>query len=404
MKKLLAIISMSILSTLLCLTMAYATEPVANAPMDSPENVATAFLSDATQNMYLYTENNLDVHTISSMPVSAEGWAKSRVYSIAGKTLALSDFLENMALVNDKVSYYKYIRSSQNLLVNDFTQTYTVDDIQVFGDMATVSITELLTWQYADYDLPSAARIHYNVTLINDGTCWRVAEVIAPEELFDQQYILGDGLFNLSAEITAFDEATLAEQEYLEQVQTQGLLSDNRQTRAARSGYDIDAAVAYARKWAMGRNSPPFLEFDSDCMNFASQCIYVGLGGASSSHDTNYMDKSGNNKWYWNDYGAWVSCGDFRDYIKSPDAGLVADYTQTTGDLPFWYPGEWTGSVAHVEGSGGPLSHAIFITDSASPARKDMYFCAHSTDRLNERVSAYYNTCDMFFVSPQYLE
>ena len=44
------------------------------------------------------------------------------------------------------------------------------------------------------------------------------------------------------------------------------------------SDYDRAAAVAYARKWALGRN-PDFYNFNAlggDCTNFASQCIYAG--------------------------------------------------------------------------------------------------------------------------------
>lgn len=42
--------------------------------------------------------------------------------------------------------------------------------------------------------------------------------------------------------------------------------------------YNRTAAVAYARKWALGRN-PAYYNFENDggdCTNFASQCIYVG--------------------------------------------------------------------------------------------------------------------------------
>lgn len=44
--------------------------------------------------------------------------------------------------------------------------------------------------------------------------------------------------------------------------------------------YDREKAVAYARKWAFGRN-PAFYDFSNiggDCTNFASQCIYAGAG------------------------------------------------------------------------------------------------------------------------------
>lgn len=42
--------------------------------------------------------------------------------------------------------------------------------------------------------------------------------------------------------------------------------------------YDRNAAVAYARKWALSRN-PAYYNFDpvgGDCTNFASQSIYAG--------------------------------------------------------------------------------------------------------------------------------
>ena len=42
--------------------------------------------------------------------------------------------------------------------------------------------------------------------------------------------------------------------------------------------YDRDAAVAYARVWAMLRN-PVYYDFErigGDCTNFASQCLYAG--------------------------------------------------------------------------------------------------------------------------------
>ena len=44
--------------------------------------------------------------------------------------------------------------------------------------------------------------------------------------------------------------------------------------------YNREKAVAYAHRWAFGRN-PRFYDFDGiggDCTNFASQCIYAGSG------------------------------------------------------------------------------------------------------------------------------
>ncbi|MBM6869235.1 amidase domain-containing protein [Pseudoflavonifractor phocaeensis] len=44
--------------------------------------------------------------------------------------------------------------------------------------------------------------------------------------------------------------------------------------------YDREAAVAYAHRWAYGRN-PQFYDYEDlggDCTNFASQCLYAGAG------------------------------------------------------------------------------------------------------------------------------
>lgn len=44
--------------------------------------------------------------------------------------------------------------------------------------------------------------------------------------------------------------------------------------------YDREAAVDYARRWALGRN-PRYYDFQTiggDCTNFASQCLFAGAG------------------------------------------------------------------------------------------------------------------------------
>lgn len=57
--------------------------------------------------------------------------------------------------------------------------------------------------------------------------------------------------------------------------------------------YDREKAVAYAHKWAFGRN-PRYYNFTGlggDCANFASQCLYEGIGVM------NYKPLYG---WYYN--------------------------------------------------------------------------------------------------------
>lgn len=54
--------------------------------------------------------------------------------------------------------------------------------------------------------------------------------------------------------------------------------------------YDREAAVAYARKWALDRN-PDYYDFENvggDCTNFASQCIYAGARVMNFTPDTGW--------------------------------------------------------------------------------------------------------------------
>ena len=58
--------------------------------------------------------------------------------------------------------------------------------------------------------------------------------------------------------------------------------------------YDRRAAVAYAQRWAYARN-PKYYNFDmlgGDCTNFASQCLYAGVGVMNFTVDIGWFYRS----------------------------------------------------------------------------------------------------------------
>ena len=62
--------------------------------------------------------------------------------------------------------------------------------------------------------------------------------------------------------------------------------------------YNREAAVAYARKWAYGRN-PAYYDFSrigGDCTNFASQCIFAGAGIMNFTPVTGWFYRSANDR------------------------------------------------------------------------------------------------------------
>jgi hypothetical protein len=104
-----------------------------------------------------------------------------------------------------------------------------------------------------------------------------------------------------------------------------------RQTRA----YNREAAVAYAHKWAFGRN-PAYYDFEQlggDCTNYASQSILAGVGVMNETPDTG---------WYYYDVNnrapAWTSVAFLYQFLttnkgRGPFGREVEAQEAEAGDL-----------------------------------------------------------------------
>ena len=140
--------------------------------------------------------------------------------------------------------------------------------------------------------------------------------------------------------------------------------------------YDRAASVAYAERWALGRN-PSYYDFDAlggDCTNFVSQCVYAGCGVM------NYTPGTG---WYYVDLSrrapAWTSVRYFYQFLLSnrgagPYARQVARAELRPGD------------VVQLGDGTGHFYHSLLVL-SASPAA--VYVAAHTYDALWRPLDSY---------------
>ena len=139
--------------------------------------------------------------------------------------------------------------------------------------------------------------------------------------------------------------------------------------------YDREAAVAYARKWALGRN-PAYYDFEDiggDCTNFASQCIYAGAG------QMNFTPVTG---WFYNSVSdrsaAWTGVEYLYRFLttnrsEGPYAHTVPRHLAMPGDIV--QLGTATGDFYH-----SPVIVAV------SPV---ILVCAHTYDALDRPLSSY---------------
>ncbi len=149
--------------------------------------------------------------------------------------------------------------------------------------------------------------------------------------------------------------------------------------------YDRQAAVAYARRWALGRN-PAYYDFENlggDCTNFASQCLYAGAAVM------NYTPTMG---WYYRSVGdrapAWSGVEYLYNFlINNRSVGPYARVVEQQEVQP--------GDLVQLGRANGDFYHSPVIT-SVSPT---ILVAAHSYDALDRPLDSYvYDTARFLHV------
>lgn len=140
-------------------------------------------------------------------------------------------------------------------------------------------------------------------------------------------------------------------------------------------GYNRDAAVAYAHKWALGRN-PAYYDFQDiggDCTNFASQCIYAGAGVM------NYTPVMG---WYYRNSSdrapAWSGVEYLYNFlVNNRSVGPYGHIVSRDQARP--------GDIVQLGREGGGFYHSPVIT-ALTP---EILVAAHTYDALDRPLSSY---------------
>lgn len=139
--------------------------------------------------------------------------------------------------------------------------------------------------------------------------------------------------------------------------------------------YDRDAAVAYARRWALGRN-PAYYNFDNvggDCTSFTSQCIYAG---AKVMNFTPIMG------WYYRSSydrtASWSGVEYLYNFLINnhsvgPRAHVVSQREAEPGD------------IVQLGTASGDFYHSPLIT-AVTP---EILVAAHTFDALDRPLSSY---------------
>lgn len=141
--------------------------------------------------------------------------------------------------------------------------------------------------------------------------------------------------------------------------------------------YNREAAVAYARKWAFGRN-PAYYDFSmlgGDCTNFASQCIYAGAGIMNFTPTFGWYYKSLNDR-----SPSWTGVEYLYNFLTDNDKGVGPFAKEAPlSELE-------VGDIVQLGRSTGDFYHSPVVV----AVRNGMIFvAAHTFDAFNRPLASY---------------
>jgi hypothetical protein len=144
--------------------------------------------------------------------------------------------------------------------------------------------------------------------------------------------------------------------------------------------YNREAAVDYARKWAMSRN-PNYYNFDKlggDCTNFASQCIHAGGGMMNPQPTFGWYYYNANNR-----SPSWTGVEFLHNFlIRKSGTGPVGVEVPMEQVQP--------GDISQFANETDRFTHSqVVVSVGKAPALDNILVCTHTYDSLDRALSTY---------------
>ena len=150
--------------------------------------------------------------------------------------------------------------------------------------------------------------------------------------------------------------------------------------------YNAANAVAYARKWALSKNSK-YKSFREDCANFASQCLIAGgVPLVKTSIPVNELTKSSTQWFHYKD----SHNGRFYYTNSFVQVGVLANFWVWSKSVPTMTATTRSSAISNVKAgdivnlkrpSTGAQYHSIIVSYKSGNTAK---YCAHTNNRKDE--------------------
>lgn len=392
---------------------AYANSKSATFKISAPGNTV-----NMTQNDYLaetkkaISQSTSDDRRIEAICETFLTLAKASVRdpkSYDSTQLIAADSLKN-AKVQYRLTDYEYQSALNNALdwkISQDNLSFTDFKVQKKSENSAVaSVVESYTYQINDgFNQQSFRRKMYTFELLSGSDGWKITNVTTDDPWekdakFTYAPIDVKSAVNAHLAETAVKSTTSLINE-TKDVKVASQLSPNLALRS----YNTSNAVSYAAAHYRDTSNSVFgYNSTHDCQNFASQCVWAGLGGTGTDKTarpavpTSLVGTSAFNVWcadqsttYYSYFAynwAWNNVQGFAKlvYASTPSAAGPYGYTYYTQGVQT----ASVGDVLTVDWSGAPaadtLDHAMFVTGvngTAGSRTKDNVMIAAHTSPTN---------------------
>lgn len=345
----------------------------------------------------VYSTMNTDQKEIENITNSF--FAKKEQTFLSNSNFNVAKYSNPMAVKNISkgssaklFEFEKKIRNDNISDISDEMFEYTIDAVTITGDKAVVKCYEYYEYTYKNDPIRSSRGTEYQITFVKNNDKWEIIEINTNNEI---EGLLAQTDDFSNEDISSFDINAEFEEEtgYHEEANpTKGVTHAYNRANAAQFALDNSSSSSRNDDY-----SEFFPAFTADCQNFASQCVWFGLGGTEStsaiSNKNKPMITTTGRKWYCSSESdktsSWTVVGDFRNYVVSESDGKEGIYgvRYAVGNAAKAQKGD----IIQIRNSSGTWYHSYVINNVTgtygSRTISNLYICAHTTNRRNENLS-----------------
>lgn len=150
-------------------------------------NIVEEFLENYFGNSYLFESNDITINTVSDAAIPMT-LSENSTFNLSSGAQSVADMQNNIDFLEKKIEYFKAIRHAQGIERTNMTLEYTFDNITIYNNIASLTVSVISTFNYVDRATPSCQEKIFEIDLVNINGNWLVADITETFSWFDAMY------------------------------------------------------------------------------------------------------------------------------------------------------------------------------------------------------------------------